>query len=157
MNGLDEPNERYKLHLPPSFVCGLIFIELRQRYQFSELALKRVIDGIVLRKYIGGIILRADGIQQSLTGDLGLLRSETPIDSTISRKKLSLLSDAALSVSVKVSDDFHLGAMLLWMEANFARFGFDLIAHMQGTYESGRVSSLYGFGSTRMLTASNPA
>jgi hypothetical protein len=41
--------------------------------------------------------------------------------------------------SVKVSDDFHLGAMLLWSEANFAGFGFDLIAHMQGTYESGRL------------------
>jgi hypothetical protein len=54
--------------------------------------------------------------------------------------------------SVKVSDDFHLGAMLLWSEANFAGFGFDLIAHLQGTYESGRVSSFYGIGSARLAT-----
>lgn len=134
----------------------MIFVELKQQYQFSELALKRVIDGIVLRKYVVGIILCADGLHQFLTGELGLIRSETSIDSTISKKNLSLLSDAALSESVKIFDDFHLGAMLLWTEANFARFGFDLIAHMQGTYDSGRVSSLYGFGRTRMLTASNP-
>jgi hypothetical protein len=32
MNGLDEPSERYKLYLPPSFICGLVFIELRQQH-----------------------------------------------------------------------------------------------------------------------------
>lgn len=155
MSDLDEPTARYKLHFPPSFVWGLVFIELKQQYQFSELALEHVFDAVALRKYIGGIILRGDGHQHPLSAVISLLRSETPVESNIGRKKSSLLSDAALSSSVKVSDNFHLSAALVWMEANFATFCFDLIAHMQGTYESGRISSFYGLGSTRMLTVPN--
>jgi hypothetical protein len=37
--------------------------------------------------------------------------------------------------------------MLDWSEMWFARFAFDLVAMLQGTYD-GRLSSFYGFGSS---------
>lgn len=55
-----------------------------------------------------------------------------------------------MSKSVKVTDTLHFGAMLMWSEAAFAQFGFDLIAIMQGTYEPGRISSFYGMGNSQL-------
>ena len=54
-----------------------------------------------------------------------------------------------MSTSVRVTDDLHFGAMLMWGESNFSQFGFDIIAMMQGTYEVGRVSSFYGMGTSQ--------
>jgi hypothetical protein len=48
--------------------------------------------------------------------------------------------------SVRVTDELHFGAMLLWTEMNFSQFAFDLIAIMQGTYEVGRLSTFHGIG-----------
>jgi hypothetical protein len=58
----------------------------------------------------------------------------------------------SMAKSVKVSDDFHISVMIMWVEANFAQFGFDLIAHMQGTYEPGRLSSFYCLGAEKVET-----
>jgi hypothetical protein len=144
MSGTDDHKERYKLHLPANFGCGLVFFELRKADEFSSLALTRTIDGVGLRGYFGGLILRGDGHDKPATGRLQLLRSETPIEGRMDKR--SLLDDLPIADSVKVSDDFHISAMVTWMEAHFVQFGFDLIAYMQGTYEAGRLSSFYGFG-----------
>jgi hypothetical protein len=147
MGGPDDPQERYKLHLPATFCCGLVFFDLNEEHQFSETALAKLIAGVELRRFFGGIILRGHGHKKDDTGKMSLLRSETPIESTIGKKKSSLLN-FGMTQSVKVTDNLHYGAMLMWNEFHFAQFGFDLIAMMQGIYEVGRLSSFHGMGSS---------
>lgn len=147
MGGPDEAGEKYKLHLPPTFCCGLVFFDLKQEHQFSEAALSKLIAGIELRGFFGGVVLRGDGHQKDVTGKLNLLRSETPIESTIGKSKQSLLN-FGMTESIKIADNFHFGAMLMWDEPNFSQFGFDVLAMMQGTYEVGRLSSFHGMGTS---------
>ncbi|MGD0820981.1 MAG: DUF6602 domain-containing protein [Desulfomonilia bacterium] len=147
MGGPDNPQEKYKLHLSTNFACGLVFFNLKKDNQFSETALSIVISGIELRGFFGGVILRGEGHDKALTGRISLLRSETPIESTIGHDKQSLLN-LGIAQSVQVSVNQHIGSMLMWAEPFFSQFGFDLIAMMQGTYEVGRLSSFYGVGAS---------
>ena len=145
MGGPDDSQEKYKMYLPSTFCCGLVFFELKKETEYSELALRKIISGIGLRNFFGGIILRGEGHSKQLTGDLSILRSGSKLIGIIGKGKASLLN-AGYSQSIKVSDNLHFGASLTWEEPNFAKFAFDLIAMMQGTYEVGRMSSFYGFG-----------
>ena len=147
LGGPDEPQEKYKLHLPPTFCCGLVFFELRDKHQFSNSAMKKIIAAIQLRGFFGGIILRGEGHTKDVTGKLSLLRSATPIEGMIGKNNQSLLN-WAMAESIRASDDLHFSSMLAWGEPNFSQFGFDLIAMMQGTYEVGRISSFHGMGSS---------
>ncbi len=147
MGGPDDPQERYKLHLPATFCCGPVFFDLNEENQFSEAALANLIAGVELRGFFGGIILRGQGHKKDATGKMSLTRSETAIESTIGRNKSSLLN-FGMTQSVKVTDNLYFGAMLMWNEFHFSQFGFDLIAMMQGTYEVGRISSFHGMGSS---------
>jgi hypothetical protein len=128
MEGADEPHEKYKLHLPPTFCCGLVFFELRQENQFSEAAMSGIISAIQLRGFFGGIILRGEGHTKEATGRLSLLRSETPMQSLIGKTKESLLSRLVMAESIKIADNLHFGSMLMWGESDFSQFGFDIIA-----------------------------
>jgi hypothetical protein len=143
MGGIDDPKERYKLHLPPAFTCGLFFFELKKEDEFKLAALDTAIKGMELRNFFGGLILRGDGHSSPLTGRLQLGRSEKPITTGL---KESLLMGSSMSKSVKISDSCHILSNLVWMETHFAQFAFDLIAMMQGTHEPGRLSSFYGIG-----------
>ena len=87
MGGPDASQEKYKLHLPAHFCCGLVFFDLREEHQFGETALSKMIGGIQLRGFFGGVILRGEGHEKSVTGRLSLLRSETPIDSLVGENK----------------------------------------------------------------------
>ncbi len=149
MGGVDDPAERYKLHLPRQFFCGMVFFELRKEHEYSESALTNALSAIGLRGFIGGIVLRGEGHTQPLSGRLNILRSETPIESTIHRSRQSLLQFASMSASIRVTDSLHFGTMLLWTEPAFAQFAFDVLALIQGTYEVGRLSSFHGMGSSQ--------
>lgn len=149
MGGSDSSNERYKLYLPTTFHCGLVFFDLKRDSQFSEKAFSNIISGTKLRGFFGGIILRGEGHSKPLTGRISLLQSETPIESTIGPSKQSLLEiGIIMNQSVQITDRLHIGSMLMWTEFGFSEFGFDFIAMMQGKYESGRASSFYGMGSS---------
>ena len=147
MGGPDEPGEKHKLHLSPTFCCGIVFFDLKQEHQFSESALSKLIAGIELRGFFGGVVLRGEGHQNDVTGKLEILCSETPIESTIGKSKHSLFN-FGITKSTKIADKLHLGAALVWSESNFSQFGFGVLAMMQGTYDGGKISSLYGIGSS---------
>jgi hypothetical protein len=147
MGGPDEPHEKYKLHLPSTFCCGLVFFELRQDDKYSEAAMNKIAAANQLRGFFGGVILRGEGHTKELTGRLTLLRSETQIESMIGKKNQSLLN-SVMAKSIKISDTLHFGSVLTWDEPNFSQFGFDVIAMMQGTYEVGRLSSFHGMGTS---------
>jgi hypothetical protein len=145
MQAIDEPNERYKLHLPPGFVCGAIFVDLREAASSSASILPQFIEGAALRGYFGGLVLRGEGHTMPHTGKITLLQSEQEIEEFPREGKAQLL-EYGLAQSIKVTEKLHLSAMLMWSEAGFAQFGFDLLAMMRGTYEPGRLSSFYGMG-----------
>jgi hypothetical protein len=146
MGSVDDAEERYKLHLPANFFCGLIFFELRTEHQHSEAALLKLISGASLRGFFGGLILRGEGVPLDASGKLSLVESETSMESTIKNTKGSLLAGFAMTGTNQVAEKIHLGAMLIWTETSFSQFAFDLVAVMQGTYEMGRLSSFYGMG-----------
>lgn len=147
MSGLDEREQpsMYKMYFPLNFCCGLVFFNLQIAHQFSEAALNKVIYGHELRGFFGGVILRGEGHEKDLTGRITLLKSKTPIEGTVACKKNSLLK-CGMTNSVQVSDNLHFGSMLIWLEHNFSRFAFDIIAMIQGTFEVGQISSAYGMG-----------
>ena len=93
MAGPDNAQERYKLHLPITFCCGLVFFEIRNEHKFSESALAKLVEGVQLRGFFGGLILRGEGHTLAESARLSLLRSRTPIESNIGSTKESLLAD----------------------------------------------------------------
>lgn len=109
-------------------------------------ALNKILNGITLRGFFGGIILRGENHQKPLTGKLSLTQFTTPFEGTIGEGKMSLLSSSAMTASIKIAEDIHLGSLITWSEVYFSQFGFDLIAMMQGKYEPGFASSFYGMG-----------
>lgn len=152
MRQIDPTAERYKLYLPQTFCCGSLFFELRQTEANSEAALSALIGSVGLRGYFGGLILRGDGHTLPQTARLSLTKSETPIESTLLSRETQLL-EFGMSKSVQLADKVHIGSMLSWSECGFSQFAFDLIAMIQGTYESGRLSSFYGIGGRTLAEA----
>ena len=47
-----------------------------------------------------------------------------------------------------VGTNTYLTVIGVWSASGFARFAFDLVAIMQGTYDSSRFSSFHGFGNS---------
>lgn len=155
MSGTDSPDERYKLYLPTDFFCGIAFFELRKMNEFGKSALNSIIEGIDLRGYSGGIILRGEGHTKQVTGKIDLLRSNKARVSKIKKPDKSLLSGWVDADSIRIKDDLHFGAMLIWAETNFSQYAFDIVAKLNGTFEVGRLSSFLAFGSPEWVKAEN--
>ena len=69
-----------------------------------------------------------------------------------------LKSGMAMTKTVELAENVHIGAEINWAEFHFAKFAFDLIAMIQGTYQPNRLSSFYGLGSSFLeLKTSSPA
>jgi hypothetical protein len=146
MDGYDDDNDKYKLHLPQNFFCGLVFFELQKEDEYSLAIMEHLIDGIYLRRFFGGAVLRGQGFDQPETGKLSLGLSVTPFEGTIGRDKLSLLSPSNMGFgkSRQFSDQQHILPMLGWSRSGFSQFGFDIVSLLQGTYQMGQLSSFYG-------------
>jgi hypothetical protein len=144
---VDDPAERYKRYLPASFFCGGVFFEMRATEIYSEAAVMNLGEGRVIRGYRGGLLLRAEGQTEPKSATLELHYFPTEMVSGIGQKKYSWLA-STWGASKCVGENTHLTVMAMWSESGFARFAFDLVAIMQGTYDAGRVSSFHGFGSS---------
>ena len=151
MQGEDHSDELYKRYLPASFVWGLVFFELREKSAFSKNALTSLLKGIDFRGFFGGVILRRKESKSSQSGLIELVCSATPVSSNIGHGKLkhSLFDGLARSDSRPISGNKHISSVLLWLEPFFARFAFDLIARLNGTYRAGYLSSFHGFGGAK--------
>jgi hypothetical protein len=145
LRDVDDPSERSKFYLPPTFRCGMVFFELRLQDAKGKTALAAVREGIGLRGFFGGIILRGENHTLPQTARISLAKSEEPISGLL--PDTSLL-EIGIGDTVQVADKVHLGAMIQWSEAGFAQFAFDLLAMLQGTFRPGYISSLYGMGSS---------
>jgi hypothetical protein len=147
MEGTDSAGERYKLHLPPNFFCGVIFCDLKKEHANSDATLTSLMAGVGLRGFIGGVVLRGEGHTDPHTGRLFLTRFATLTESTLTKNETSLL-EFGLTSTIAVAENVHIAAMLTWGESTFAEFAFDIVAMLQGTFEVGRLSSLYGVGNS---------
>jgi hypothetical protein len=145
MAGLDDPNERYKLHLPGSFCCGMVFFNVKRNLSSLRTGLEQVGSCIQYRGFMGGIILRVEGSAAPASGRISLYRSETAIAHPVD-PNAGTLPGLLMADSVMVTENLHFGSMLMWGDFVFSQFAFDLIAMMQGTYRSGFLSSFYGIG-----------
>lgn len=148
MNGVDDPNERYKLHLPSSFVCGMVFFNMKCSSSQCMAGLKQLTSCIQYRGFMGGIILRAE--ESAASGRISLYASETPVanPTDCASKEESAFAGLLMTDSVTSGEGLHYGSMLMWSDIVFSQFAFDLIAMMQGTYRRGFLSSWYGMGRT---------
>lgn len=146
MEGADSPGDRYKFHLPPTFVCGMVFVDLWKANATKRATLSSLAGAFVLRGFVGGIVLRGEGHTVGHTGRLSLTLSDAPL--VLPKVKGQTLLEVGQSDSTEVAKNVHIGAMLMWSEFAFAQFAFDLIAMLQGVFEVGRLSSWYGMGSS---------
>src|SRR5947209_4729125 len=84
----------------------------------------------VIRVYFGGIVLRGEGLVPDKSGKIWMLKSKTPLRSTVGKQKGkgSLLHGAPIADSKQFAQDQHLVAMVMWSEVCFAQFAFDVLA-----------------------------
>jgi hypothetical protein len=166
--GSDTPSERYKRYLPANFFTAVVFFELRRKHEFSKEALNNLVPSKGLRGYFGGIILRGEGLPFEKCGRIKLFPSKIELKSSVgkSKGKESLLTGSpwAESRPFAAADSYlgpiitpwdeeeatwnlegaYLSAQLDWDESEFARFAFDLIALLKGTYQMSLPSSFHG-------------
>ena len=128
LSGVDALEDRYKLHLPPSFGCCLLFAELRELRKNTLPGLSAMIQGSRIRGFYGGVILRSVGDAYPNTGLVQLMLSQNPINPFEG-------IDFVVGELEQVSNSEYIGTVLNWFEANFARFAFDLVAVLQDKYD----------------------
>ena len=144
---VDDPSATYKLHLPRTFCCGVVFFEVRLGSQHSELALERMIEGHkTLRNFMGGLILRSQQLSNAASGDLRVVQGPVPVESTIGVGKSSILGPSGVQTSsVAISENTHAAILLNWYEGAFSNFAFGLVLRMEGRFNPRMVPSLHGF------------
>lgn len=147
MKGTDAPNERYKMHLPPDFFCSIAFFELRKENEKDLKAIKELTNALNLRGFYGGVILRGEGHKKELTCNIKMLSADTKLTTSF-EKTDSLLKSHTIIELGQLNENTSFGAMLSWTEMNFSQFSFDLVALLNGSFEIGRLSSFYGFGTS---------
>ncbi|MBI4459394.1 MAG: hypothetical protein HY648_04980 [Acidobacteria bacterium] len=147
MSRTDDPNERCKLYLPPTFGCGLVFFELSQKDAQSEEVLQQIVSGWNLRGFLGGLVLRGEGHPQPDTARFMRVHSEKPIPNIPSGGSQSLLQGTTWKWD-KIADNLYVGVVSAWAEFLFAMFAFDLLACLKGTYNRSFASSPYGWGAS---------
>jgi hypothetical protein len=141
---MDSPQEIFRNFLPPEFFSAVVFIEVRKKNEYSVKALNNMLPKRNMRGYHGGIILRAEGDATDKVAKIFLAVGEGAFQSTIGKRKESLITGSPFSASFEIRPNEHQVAMLMWSEANFAKFAFDIVALLNGTYRAGHVSSFHG-------------
>jgi hypothetical protein len=140
---VDSEGERHKRFLPANFLSAVIFGELRKQHEYST-ALDALLGSPLPRGHFSGLILRGEGRTVDDSGTIQLLGSRESAQSTVGRDKGSLVSDSAFSNSSQIREDEHRAMLLTWGNSQFAMFAFDLLAQLDGTFQAGSLSSLYG-------------
>lgn len=144
--GVDGDSDRYKIFLPPGFFSYVVFFELRNVYRNDRNGLIKMVDGVSLRGFSGGVILRGEKFNNKPTASLSLSHSNQEINFTKDRPSSDLFVGHYMTDFFQAENGVYYGANLSWSESNFARFAFDIIARLNGSYKVGYSSSEYAFG-----------
>jgi len=113
---VDPPGDRFNRFLPADFFCAVVFFDACSEGLKSEAAREHLKPVGGPRGFCGGTILRGGYQVPSTSGTLRV-------------------------VPVKTDDGIEWNCWLLWGESCFSRFAFDLVAMLDGTYRTGRISS----------------
>lgn len=141
----DLASERYKKFLRHDFFSTVVFYELRRQHEYQRIALNNFAPALSLRRFFGGLILRGEGISPDSCGQMNVLMSDQPYELSDRMRERSLLSGHSESDGVIGPDGVQLRLILFWTDFMFARFAFDLVALLNGTYDSRFLSSFHGF------------
>jgi hypothetical protein len=143
---IDKPDERYPRYLQATAILFMLFFELRGADRNDPRPLDILRDFDPPRAFYGAVILRGDTLDADDVGIVTQTISDSPMAKLVTEKGLLGL---ALAASVPDQSDHHRGAMLMWNDVNFARFAFDLVAILNGTFRSGFASSFHGLDFTQ--------
>jgi hypothetical protein len=125
-----------------------VFFELREKEKQKLSCLNAMVRSDTwFGGYFGGLVLRCVGHAKQESGRIHLSVDSKPDHASVLEGKRNLGRDA-VSRQTKVRKDAFVGAFLVWMEAGFAMFAFDLIAMLQGRYRPARLSSKHGIGAS---------
>jgi hypothetical protein len=143
---IDYGQERCKKYLPSEFFSVIVFIELRKKNEYSAKALDNMLPRRDMRGYRGGIILRAEDDITDKVAEILIETGDGASESSVGKAKAkeSLITGSPLSKSFEIKPNEHLAAFLMWNEANFAKFAFDIVASLNGTYRRNYISSRHG-------------
>lgn len=156
LKNVDKGNEHYRNFLPQNFFWLPIFFDLNEKDIYCANCLNDHVSFTKLRGYYGSVILRALGLKNdNSTGLIQPVEGKDKILGTCSKEKESLLG-SPLSDSALHTDNKHHSVMLTWSEANFATAAFDILAHLQGTYRTGYVSSMHGLNWNKPAQTASP-
>ena len=138
-----ESAKNYDGKIGSEFFGMAVFFEILEANEYKKALLDNLICKMDIPFY-GGVILKGEGRDINDTGQIKILTSETPIESTIGKRKESIIKGSPFADSVSLADNYHFGGILTWSPANFSIFAFDIIALLEGRYQSNRISSMYG-------------
>lgn len=145
--GFDEPNERYCKFLRSDFLSLVIFLELKESDAGSKESLDSLLSGQRLRGFGGALILRRGTDSQKSTGRFTV--TTTQKDSTKEYPNIGKDLFAPFTFSQPTDapgdDTKSIVGILQWHSSQFTQFAFDLVAVLNGTYSTERLSSFYGF------------
>lgn len=139
-----EAEQQYDGKIGKGFFGMAVFFEILKSNEYKKELLDNLICDDIDIPFLGGIILKGAGRDINDTGSFKILNSETPIESTIGKRKESIIKGNPLANSIKIADNCYCGGMLTWSPANFSSFAFDIIALLEGKFQAGYCSSWYG-------------
>jgi hypothetical protein len=144
--GIDKSNELYKKFLPANFFCFSIFFNLLKADEYSNAAIVNTLAANKIRGYMGAEILRGEGLLEEVSGRILPLINDTPTPTSCfaDNEKLSLMKGGQISNPNSADNEKQRGAFLMWAEAMFSMFAFDLIALLNGNYKLAHVHSMHG-------------
>jgi hypothetical protein len=143
------PQGRFISTLPPNFVTYAIFLEMLEDQKYSNAILQNLC--FADEKFAGAIALKGQGLDLDYTWRTD--RFEGPIEAcdittSFGRKdgQTHLLNPdfGGTGPAVDLGNGIGTFVMAKWSINNFSRFAFDLLSHLNGTFDS-KYPSLYGF------------
>lgn len=140
---IDPDNARFNMHLPPAFFCAVVYFEDSRGQRSNKSAMARAFTYRPLRGFFGGIILRANDASPDESVRMLFMASKTKFNPSVGDTPLSII-EAPMANHHTAANGYYIGGMMHQNEAAFALFAFDLVALLNGTYETGRISSWHG-------------
>jgi hypothetical protein len=146
---IDDEGEFYRKYIPIKFYMGIVFFELLEKNQKQTEIFSKLIPTNFQRGFSGGVILTAEGLNRNSTGLFKYIKTNEPMSGSVDKDRLAVTEGAGRwSKSVMLSSNEYIACLLDWSESNFARFAFELIAVMDGTYRQGFIPSWHGMSFT---------
>lgn len=125
--------------LPSNFFTSSIFFELQNANAKNENIFRNLLFPEYNFPHFKSIILKGEGVDINSSGlvEHHYGEQETPLMFE------SMYGSPFFGDAQQPNGIYH-GVMLTWMPANFARFAFDIVALLNGSFRPGFLSSFYG-------------